>query len=422
MKQNKLRVGAGRAVINLSDDLFPLENFIGIYDELCVRVLLIHNESKVAIVSLELTSLPTNEIEQLQKIVGMAADLPSENVWICVTHTFSAPHIRSNKSLKTELDHKKNNMLRNAIEDALRDASSKALSSLTEARVGFGDGYCLVNVNRDIPTSEGYWLGSNERGLSDKSVTVIRFENMDGNPIAALFSYGVQSSIMDGSSMMDGSRLITADLAGAASRYIEGEYGGNITAVFCLGAAGDQAPSYKAKSVELNKEGFLCEEDIKGEGFTLVKLLGKRLGVEVIRTFEKIKGISSEDSITMKKLMFNCPGQVIPNHISDIHPTKQYEYLPDGEHEVDIEAIKLGDIVLLGVKPELCCRTSMEIKEKSPFTQTLLVTMVNGGAKYMADEDSYSKITYESMNSFFAKGSAEILRDKALELLKKINE
>jgi neutral ceramidase len=35
---------------------------------------------------------------------------------------------------------------------------------------------CKVNVNRDIPTAEGWWLGSNETGPSDKSVIVLRFE------------------------------------------------------------------------------------------------------------------------------------------------------------------------------------------------------------------------------------------------------
>jgi hypothetical protein len=46
--------------------------------------------------------------------------------------------------------------------------------------------------------------------------------------------------------------------------------------------------------------------------------------------------------------------------------------------------------------------------------------MVNGGQKYMADWESYKRMSYEAMNSFFGEGSAEILckiiRDKLNEL------
>lgn len=417
MGKDTLRVGVGRATINLPDSFFPVENFTGIHDELCARVLLIHNELKIAIVSLELTSLPENEISTLQKIIGREADVSAENVWICVTHTFSAPHIRSANSLKTELDHQKNNMLRKAIEDAVQEAVSQAVLSLTYARLGVGKGVCSINVNRDILTAKGWWLGSNESGISDKSVTVLRFENMEGQPVALLFSYGVQSSVMDGSYMSDGSRLVSADLTGSASRYVEEKYEGKIIALFCIGAAGDQAPAYKAKYIEMDKEGQIHEEDIREQGFMLTKLLGNRLGGEVVQISEKIECLDIANPLKMKKIMFKCSGQVIPRNIRDIHPTKEYEYILAEERNVEIDAIQIGDISLLGVKPELCCSTAMEIKAHSPFSETLIFTLVNGGAKYMADEQSYENVTYESMNSFFARGSAEFLRDKSVELL-----
>ena len=46
-----------------------------------------------------------------------------------------------------------------------------------------------------------------------------------------------------------------------------------------------------------------------------------------------------------------------------------------------------------------------------------VVTLFNGGAKYMADADSCDRITYESQNSPFMKGAAEKLVACARELL-----
>lgn len=45
------------------------------------------------------------------------------------------------------------------------------------------------------------------------------------------------------------------------------------------------------------------------------------------------------------------------------------------------------------------------------------MTLVNGAAKYMADENSYDKFTYEARNSQYAKGSAEYVEDKILSML-----
>ena len=46
--------------------------------------------------------------------------------------------------------------------------------------------------------------------------------------------------------------------------------------------------------------------------------------------------------------------------------------------------------------------------------------MVNGGAKYMADELAFQRNTYAAQNSPFAPGAAEILLDQATELLKRL--
>jgi neutral ceramidase len=43
--------------------------------------------------------------------------------------------------------------------------------------------------------------------------------------------------------------------------------------------------------------------------------------------------------------------------------------------------------------------------------------MVNGAAKYMPDAAAYDKITYEAMNSSYARGSAEALSDAILRAL-----
>ena len=71
-----LRAGAGRAPIELPEDLFPTEGLSGVHDTLHARLLLLESGDRVALVSVELTSLPDERVALLQKTVGEAAGLP----------------------------------------------------------------------------------------------------------------------------------------------------------------------------------------------------------------------------------------------------------------------------------------------------------------------------------------------------------
>ena len=91
----------------------------------------------------------------------------------------------------------------------------------------------------------------------------------------------------------------------------------------------------------------------------------------------------------------------------------------DGDKEQTIELFSLGDLAILGVKPELTYLTLKQIQAASPFAVTLVSTLINGGAKYMADQSAYDRCMYEAVNSPFAPGAAELLVKEAAALLKK---
>lgn len=98
-----------------------------------------------------------------------------------------------------------------------------------------------------------------------------------------------------------------------------------------------------------------------------------------------------------------------------LHPTRVPPYVPCGESEQSVTVLTLGDVRLISVKPELNCVTAQQIGGGDPLVR--VVTLWNGGAKYMADADSCDRITYESQNSPFMKGAAEKLVACARELL-----
>ena len=324
-----------------------------------------------------------------------------------MTHTLSAPHFIPERMCKTASERQKNSLLWRAVETAARSAAAQAVAGLQEARVGHKSGPCDVNVNRDVLTAEGWWLGRNETGFSDKTVTVLRFEGLDGRPIALLFSHSVRPAATERPFGAGDGGLVSADLAGAASAVVEQELGHSTTALFFMGAAGDQAPSLGGAGGE--------------DGFALAEMIGARLGAEVLRLSEEAECRSDCGPIVIQAATVEFPGQQM-TQTHDIQPTKEHMFAAGPARLESLQIIGIGEIALVGLRPELCCQTGVDIRERSPFTATLVLTMVNGGAKYMADLQAYDRITYEAMNSPFARGSAELMVESALALLRSVAE
>lgn len=417
-----LKVGTGKTIINFPQSLFPFEDFCDIHDDLYVRVVIFKNKIDFAIATFELTSLRPYAIEAFKNIIIKKTGIKKENIWICVTHTFSAPHTRSKEALK-QVDAQivnKNTILCQCLQTALVKALDLAINNLDEVMVGFTHGYCSVNVNRDVHTAKGWWLGANDLEASDKTVPIIRFDSLKGHPRLIIYSCDVQSSIMDHSYLEDGTRLITGDLTGIASQYIESQYDEDFVAMMIVGAAGDQAPIFKASHNIVDRLGNIHEYDIGIDGFVFVNALGKKLGTQIVQVAEKISTKKLQDQITYQQDQISCPGQKLPINIAAIKPTHIYEYQDDQSRDVQINILTIGYIAIVAVAPELSSTTAMEIKKQSPYPLTMVVTMVNGGAKYMPDQTAYDRITYEAMNSMFARGSAEILSNKIIQLLKEM--
>jgi hypothetical protein len=372
------------------------------------------------IVSIEMTSLSDICCDALKTLVSGKTGVAEEAVWICVTHTFSVPHILSGPALTaaTDEDKKKSTLLWNALLSATREAASEAAAGIQDAVLRIGNGTCDVNVCRDIHSVEGWWIGLNPGGPSDKTLTVLRFDDMLGNVIGFIYHYAVQSSVMDGMVDAKGERWITGDLIGKASQTVEGPLGGKSVALFLPGASGDQAPREKAKYSVLNADGGLTEKFSETNGYTIIENLGHRLGSAVLGAILHRYNESDIPELSYAAAVFTCSKQK-RSFEGFPSPSLNFVSVPDGEIETQVNFLRIGkEIILAGIKPEINCVTALDIKKDSPFTWTLLVQMVNGGQKYMADSESYARMTYEAMNSIFGRGAAEKLRDELHEIFR----
>ncbi|MGN0286990.1 MAG: hypothetical protein ACI4B6_04910 [Atopobiaceae bacterium] len=417
----RLLAGAGKAEIDL-EGILPFDGFDAQKDPIYARALVLESQGPViqagedddhdtarrmCLVCMDLTSIAPSLMTQLRQAAAAQSGCDGADLWVCATHTFSVPHVRTPSHLRSDAERQRNVRLLDAYVAAVADAVRQSVKSLRPASLCYAVGTTGVNVNRDVETPGGWWLGTNPAGYSDHSLRTLCLDSADGQPVAVLFSADVQSSVLMGSRDGQGRRLVSSDLAGFAAGQLERATGA--VALFMVGAAGDQAPRQQAVTNEVASDGTVTQQDAHDEGFDMLERLGDQLSEELSAAVAAATPVEF-DGLRAQQHQLSCPGQ----RRADFHslaPHRSFEYLPADDVVTTVSALALGNLVLVGVEPEISSELGNRIRREGAAKgiQLDVLTMVNGGAKYLPDADAYQRVTYEAMNSGFAQGSDEVL-------------
>jgi hypothetical protein len=410
---------SSKAPIKITAAQLPTsDGFTTVHDDLYVRILLLENGSgRYALLVIDTTSInDPAAMADMKAIITEAAGVATANIIINCTHNFSSPHLNGTNGLTGSALKKYEAYEATALE-ATTAAVTAAVKDLRAARVGYGAGQADVNVNRNVLTAAGWWLGTGEEGPSDKTVRVTRIDDLDGSPIAILANYSVQSSVMMASVMNDGALPITADLAGAAVDHVEQQYGGDVTAFFLCGATGDQSPAFRSLRYTIDKNLNWSTVDAHDAGWLLLTVQGERLGTEIVRVSQTIDTAKADAGSNLRLISGSVTGNLVKQSATNQAPAKHDTFTPDGTQPVPIWILTVGDIAFVGVEQELSTDSLLAIVRHSPFQNVNVMSMIEGGDKNMPDAWNYDHITYEALDSFFAMGTAEQVAARAGQLL-----
>lgn len=428
MKMDQLYVGAGKADIHFEEALFPIDGFKGVHDVPSARVLLLKNGEQVAIVCLELVSLSPDGVRDVKKTVSELTNTKEENIWVHTTHVITTPHaphaprgmggveLPISDEERSSLTFKKA-LYAHSLTAAVKAATEEAVASLCAAKMGVGTGTCGINVNRDIETPFGWWINFNPDGPSNHTVTVLCFDSIKGERIASFISYGLKPCAIDNSEMETGKRLVSSDVPGLACKLLEEQLGGYC--LFAMSAAGDQVPLEQAWYDVVESDGTVRKVDLGVDaGLEIVARLGRRMADEIAPIIETTVCDQTAPVIQVSESGIDWPGKGRGMMV----PTKNAYYAEKGVAHVDAMAMTIGDVALVGLKPEVNSPTEIQLQEASPYEHTLVVSMVNGGQKYMPDMASYEKCTWEAQSAPLMPGAAEAWVEEAVRILKDMHK
>ena len=193
----QLRAGAAKVDVTPAErDLPP--GYEGILDRIYSRAVVIGDGTAfAALISVDAGAVPDPIWTEVTRRLESELGIPTDNVLLTATHTHSVP--RQDVGAYT---------------DKIVESVRLAKARLVDARVGYGTGVSYLNVNRNIidPKTRRWWEGPNYEGPSDKTVAVIAFENVKGEPIAVYYNYAMHAVTVGQLDMVSG------DAPGTASK------------------------------------------------------------------------------------------------------------------------------------------------------------------------------------------------------------
>src|SRR5262245_5905076 len=321
-----LRAGAARVDITPPvDAALPMagyggrtQGFKGIHDRIYVRAIVLDDgTTQAAIVSWESLFVPDTVWTSTSKRIADESGIRPEFLLLSAVHDHGAPTLAPNEPTPQQVAY------RTTVEDAAAEAVRRAKAQLQPARFGIGISRAYVNVNRrEFSDGRGWWLGYNDEGPSDKTVKVLRFDDLTGKPIAFWINYPVHAVVMGPENYQ-----VTGDIAGATSRFVEQHYLGNDRPRSDLGMLLRLRPEEKGTgegAIALWTSGAAGDKNpvstTNGEDFTLVDGLGRILGEAVVRAAATIK-TATDASLRGAHKVVTCPGRRV-----EPGPTPRAEY------------------------------------------------------------------------------------------------
>lgn len=450
-----LKAGAGRGVIRFTPDILPRskrETYTRILDDPCIRIVLLETEARFAFVAVELANIDMDIQAMILDLIQTKGGVPADQIFFHLNHVHSTPHgwPPFGRDKLPEDEFKKIKPFCAAITNAAEEALSQALTGLREAVIGIGHGMCRsCVVNRNVLTDEGWWLGSGESGPRDESIGILRLDDLQGQTIAILYIYNLVPSIFDYSTRdfeAGLTRTVSADIAGAASAYIEAEFPGAV-AVYCTGAAGDTWPAFTAMYNLVGRGGRLRTKDLGDRAFVLGELLGERLGQQTVIAADAITCEPLDGPIRIAFDTVSFEGRDEDSAVHEMRPRREMEWQSCGEERtMEIPFFFLGNkAVFIGLHCQVGVRTVMRVQDASPMGVTGLLSFStigmeappkgsggtgpgkgpdpgkgpSGVRKYMPERDAYERVEYCAQNSVVMPGSAEKLGDRLIEFLSK---
>jgi hypothetical protein len=391
----------------------------------------------------------------LEAVTGLTS-VPRDHIRIAATHTHSGP-----KTQRLEVISQGTEMATQYLETLplrVAGAAWQALNNLKPARVAAGAGSCAINVNRRLKMPDGRLVvGRNWDGPVDRTVRVVRFDDLDENPLATIVHYACHPTFMAWDN-----QWFTPDYPGMARQVVEQQMGGRC--LFLQGATGSTGPVRgftgdrsvyrrlgRILGLEASKVALSLETVPKQERLTGVMESGADIAL-----YEEEPVDQPEPVLRIRSRMLRLPANRFPDAgLLDQEAERLREALREARQQGDpaairsataratragmraqrarliqgqthierqMQGIRVGPVAFLSVQDEPFIEIGQQIVAGSPFPHTLFSGYSNGNFGYLPVRSAFDEGGYEVSVALYSPDAAEMVVEEGIRMLHELAE
>ena len=427
-------------------------------DELMAQALVLRcGQEAAALLCIDNIGLETGFVALVRERTEAVTGIPGDRVMICCSHTHWGPMTAAGKyvpgHLRSLVSADYNERLIATLVALVAEADAARVAAVAGVGEGFADGVTFNRrlVGPDFKTAmhlvlepplaaiashEGnrlakQWQPGEHRGPrlskplaemdgarvgpSDSAVTLLRLDKSDGTPLAGMYNFACHGVCGAGP---DSFYAISADWAGQARAAFAALVGAPL--LYAYGCAGDQVPRWRQDDSRVR--------------------VGRSVGAEAAHAWwsidEKHGDLPLEVAVRTVKLPLNpCipsvaaarealaakPDPEGTEAVHERHTLAMAEELEglDG-YPAELWALRLGNLGLVGIPGEVLNEIGLQIRQRSPFEHTMVLSLANGSIGYLPTDDAIVAGGYEPEWSPVGPGTERVLVDSALELLESL--
>lgn len=360
----------------------------GVHDDLHSRALVVEGGDFIWVLSAnEICFFAAPTVDQIREQVAARTPIPASNVFLCTVHTHSGPYDNHPEDWERPLV------------DLVTEAVVQAYENRVPARTGAGrgrlDGYTINRRFIDQPTDPG--------------MAVLRVEDLEGKVLGLVVNWNCHAVVLGYDNL-----LISADFPGPASAELEERLGEGAVVLYVNGGTGNVNPYTSGVRAKLSGEYTIdtMAEDIhyygtadtqprfhigdRGGGtFEEVEELGRVVAEEAWKIAQTIQaGEPSRrpwvGSVQVKIRRADAPS------LEDSSLLKRLG--PDWIGEVEVMALGVDDVVLIGEPGEVFAETFVDYKRRlwqMGFRVPMAASYANGFFGYLPPAHAFPQGGYE---------------------------
>lgn len=405
----------------------------GILDDLYVHVVALDDGiKKAAIVSLDLLMISSAKCDEYRKIVSDKTGIDMSSLFVSCTHTHTGPLTEKDFASGKENDKDYERFMVTQMCDAVSYAfEDMAESEFSVARskaenISFIRRYRMKNGN--VQTNPGVNNPEIDHtlGTPNETVKLLKIERKDKDDIY-IVNFGTHSDTVGG-------EYISADYPGFVRSTVEKALDG-VKCVFLTGAQGN-VNHVKTNPTIGDMRGMFDDFDGVPRGYDHAKHMGRVIAGAVLQVCGKTTPVDSA-TLNIAQTVITIPAnsdndryeealRIVKLHEEGRDAELPYEkmelttvvaeanricVLKDGPESFSftLTCLSVGDVALAGLPGEPFVEIGLDIEEASPFAETFVCCLTNGGDSYFPASSAYDEGGYEARTSQLKKGGDKII-------------